>query len=90
MQSIIGANSNERPEDVIVTDQYVDENENIREETYFDDMSGLAKTRFVYDVKRYSVPEFIAKLRDNQPTDIADIRLAFLELTDIVMSGGIN
>ncbi len=86
MQLLTNQWADERPDHVLVTDQYVDVNENIREESYVDEMSGAAKNRFVYDVVRYQPNEYIKVVSEEN----ADLRGAVLELSDIVLSGGVN
>ena len=78
--------SDERPNPVLVTDMYVDVNENVQLETFTEHESGMTKQRYVYDVKRYSHEEYI-KI---QAEETAELRGAVLELSDIVLSGGMN
>ena len=84
MQRLENQMSNERPKPVLATNMYIDVHENIREESYVDEMDGMTKNRFRYDVKRYSHEEY------NQLKAEEDIELrgAVLELIDIVLSGG--
>lgn len=86
MQRLNRQMADQKPDNIIVTDQYVDVNENVSEENFIDEQDGLFKKRFRFDVKRYSHEEYIKIQAD----EAKELRGAVLELTDIVLSGGIQ
>lgn len=80
----------EMPAKVIITDQYVDVNENIQEVSYVDPETNEPKTRIRFDVKRYGKDEYlkiVAEENEELKVEVAEIRDALLEQIDEAIGG---
>ena len=84
MLRLTNQTSDERPNNVLVTNMYVDVHENIVEEDVLDHQSDTLRHQFRYDVKRYSHEEY----NQLKAEEDVELRGAVLELIDIVLSGG--
>ncbi|MBQ7244123.1 MAG: hypothetical protein IJS52_07975 [Bacilli bacterium] len=90
MQILLKQTAVDKPEAVIVTDQYVDVNENPIAESVTDPISGETRTQWRYDVKRYSPNEYVkivAQENEQLKAEVAEIRDALLEQIDATIGG---
>lgn len=90
MQILLKQTAIDRPEAVIVTDQYVDVNENPIAESVTDPVSGETRIQWRYDVKRYSPNEYVkivAQENEQLKAEVAEIRDALLEQIDATIGG---
>lgn len=90
MQILLKQTAVDKPEAVIVTDQYVDVNENPIAESVTDPISGETRIQWRYDVKRYSPNEYVkivAQENEQLKAEVAEIRDALLEQIDATIGG---
>ena len=90
MQILLKQTAVDKPEAVIVTDQYVDVNENPIAESVTDPISGETHIQWRYDVKRYSPNEYVkivAQENEQLKAEVAEIRDALLEQIDATIGG---
>ena len=80
----------EMPAKVLITDHYVDVNENIQEVSYADPETNEARTRFRFDVRRYQKDEYLSVIvaeNESLKVEVAEIREALLEQIDEAIGG---
>jgi len=79
MQSLKGESATE-PQAKVVGKNYVDVNTNIKSTSKT--VGGVATTVYAYDVSRYTIQEYIAKISDESATATK----AVAELSDLVLT----